>query len=87
MVQRQIVVRRPQRLPIPTQQLALLILLPPALIAGICLYLGVSLIPAFTALGISVLALALAAGLAGKRMPTAPAAVLRGRRPAAHPKD
>jgi hypothetical protein len=85
MVQRQIVVRRPQRSLIPVRKFALLILLPPALIGGMCLLLGNSLVPFFAALGVSAIGLALVTGVAGKPLSAVPAIAQRGRRSEARP--
>jgi hypothetical protein len=85
MVQRQIVVRRPQRLPIPFQQIALLLLLPPTLIGAVSLVLGVSLVPFILACAISCLGFALVAGVAGKRRLAIGAIAHLGRRSAIRP--
>lgn len=85
MVQRQIVVRRPQRLPIPLHQIVPLLLLPPALIGAVSLLLGVSLAPFLCACALSCLGFALVAGVAGKQQRAMVAVAQFGRKPVARP--
>lgn len=67
MVQRQIVVRRPQRLPVPLRQIAPLLLLPPVLVGAINLVLGISFMPFLFACAISCLGFAVYSGIGGRR--------------------
>jgi hypothetical protein len=85
MVQRQIFVRRPQRLPIPLHQIVPLLLLPPALIGAVSLLLGMSLVPFLCACALSCLGFALFAGIAGKRQRAAVAVAPFGRKSAERP--
>jgi hypothetical protein len=89
MVQRQIVVRRPQRHSVPHWQIAPLFLLPPALIGAISLLMALPLTLFVYALGISCLGLVLGAVTAGKRpvaTATSPAEVRTEHKPVARPR-
>lgn len=85
MVQRQIVVRRPQRLPIPLHQIVPLLVLPPALICAVSLLLGISLAPFLCACALSCVGFVLVAGIAGKRQRDTVAVAQFGRKSGANP--